>query len=102
MYLFSCLRFDTNKVRNIIWHNPPFGKNVKTNIAKQFLRLLDKNVGRNDKYYKIFNRNNVKISYSCMNSMTNIISSHNKKVTNSDNETNGKTCSCRNKKILWI
>ena len=29
--------------------------------------------------------------------MTNIISSHNKKVTNSDNETNSKTCNCRNK-----
>ena len=29
--------------------------------------------------------------------MTNIISSHSKKVTNSDNETNGKTCDCRNK-----
>ena len=32
-----------------------------------------------------------------MNNMTNIISSHNKKVTISDNETNGKTCNCRNK-----
>ena len=32
-----------------------------------------------------------------MDNMTNIISTHNKKVTNSDNETNGETCSCRNK-----
>ena len=32
-----------------------------------------------------------------MGNMTNIISNHNKKVTNSDNETNGKTCNCRNK-----
>ena len=29
--------------------------------------------------------------------MTNLISSHNKKVTNSDNETNTKTCNCMNK-----
>ena len=29
--------------------------------------------------------------------MTNIISKHNKKVPNSYNETNGKTCNCRNK-----
>ena len=32
-----------------------------------------------------------------MDNMTNIISSLNKRVTNSENETNGKTCSCRNK-----
>ena len=29
--------------------------------------------------------------------MTNIISSHNKKIINSGNEANGKTCDCRNK-----
>ena len=51
-----------NRGRNIIWYNPPFNKNVKTNIAKQFLHLLDKYFSRNHKYRKIFNRNNVKIS----------------------------------------
>ena len=88
-----------NRGRKTIWysHNSPFSKNVKTNIAKQFLHLLDKHFGRNHKYHKIFNRNNVKTSYSCMDNMTNIISSHNKKIPNSYNETNGKTCNCRNK-----
>ena len=32
-----------------------------------------------------------------MDNMTNIISSHNRKVANSGNEANGKTCNCRNK-----
>ena len=68
-----------------------------THHLVKFLYLLDKNFGRNHKYHKIFNRNNVKISYGCMDNMTNIISSHNKKVTISDNETNGKACNCRNK-----
>ena len=36
--------------RNIIWYNSLFMKNVETNIAKQFLHLLDKNYGRNQKY----------------------------------------------------
>ena len=85
------------RVRNIIWYNPSFSKNVKTNIAKQFLQLLDTHFGKNHKYHKIFNRNNVKISYSCMDNMTNIISSHDKKVTNFENETNGKTWIWRNK-----
>ena len=44
-----------------IWYNPPFSKNVETNIAKQFLHLLAKHFGRNHKYHKIFNRNNIKI-----------------------------------------
>ena len=86
-----------NRGKNIIWCNPPFSKTVKTNIAKQFLHLLDKHFGRNHKYHKIFNRNNVKISYSCMDNVKNIISSYNKKIINSDNEANGKTCNCRNK-----
>ena len=66
-----------NRGRKIIWYNSPFSKNVKTNIAKQFLHLLDKHFGRNHKYHKIFNRNNVKISDSCMDNVKNIISSHN-------------------------
>ena len=86
-----------NRERNIIWYNPSFGKNVKTNIAKHFLHLLDKNFGRNRKYHKIFNRNHVKSSYSGMHNVKNIISSHNKKIINSGNEANGKTCNCRNK-----
>ena len=73
-------------------------KILKPILAKQFLHLLDKCFRKSHKYHKIFGHNNVKISYSCMDNMTSIISSHNKKVTKTnDNETNGKTCNCRNK-----
>ena len=48
-------------------------------------------------YTKIFNRNTIKLSYSCMNNVKLIISSHNKSVirksTNSDNSK--KNCNCR-------
>ncbi len=30
-----------NRQRNIIWFNPLFSKNVKTSIARNFLRLVD-------------------------------------------------------------
>ena len=63
-------------------------------ILRIFLRLLDKHFGRNHKCHKIFNRNNVKISYSCIK---NVITSHKKEPTNVFKEMNGKTCSCRNK-----
>ena len=30
-----------NRPRNILWYNPPFSKNVKTNVGKCFLSLID-------------------------------------------------------------
>ena len=66
-------------------------------ILRIFLHLLDKHFGRNHKCHKIFNRNNVKISYSCIDNIKNIISSHNKAITNFHSEISGKTCNCRNK-----
>ena len=66
--------------RNIIWFNPPFSKSVSTNVAKTFLQLVTKHFPRSHKLHKIFNRNTVKVSYSCMNNMSNIIKGHNKKV----------------------
>ena len=66
-------------------------------ILRIFSHLLDKHFSRNDKYYRIFNCNDVKISYSCIDNIKNIISSHNKVITDFYNEINGKTCNCRNK-----
>ena len=43
--------------RNIIWFNPPFSKNVRSNIARDFLRLLDKHFPKANSLHKIFNRN---------------------------------------------
>ncbi|KAJ8049617.1 hypothetical protein HOLleu_02439 [Holothuria leucospilota] len=48
--------------RNVIWFNPPFGKNVKTSIAGTFLKLLDKHFPQGSDSTKIFNRNCVKVS----------------------------------------
>ena len=67
-----------NCKRNIIWFNPPFSKNVSNNIGKYFLLLIQKFFPNNHKYHKIFNKNNVKISYSCMANIKSIINMHNK------------------------
>ena len=56
--------------RNILWFNPPFSSNVKTNIGKILLRLLDKHFQKHHKYY------NVKLSYSRMQNMTSAIQNH--------------------------
>ena len=54
-----------NRKRNIIWFNPPFSKSVITKVGHCFLKLLDKHFPKNHKFHKIFNRNTVKVSYSC-------------------------------------
>jgi len=66
--------------RQVIWFNPPYNAKVSTNIGKAFLQLLNKHFPPTHKYHKIFNRNNVKLSYSCPPNMQSIIYSHNRQV----------------------
>ncbi len=54
------------KNRKIIWFNPPYSKNVMTNIARNFLHLIDKHFPKSSGLHKIFNSNTVKVSYSCL------------------------------------
>ena len=63
--------------RNVIWYNPPYSKNVKTNIGGSFLRLIRKHFPKGSALGKLFNKNNVKISYSCTTNMASLIKKHN-------------------------
>ena len=65
------------RTRNIIWFNPPFSKNVRTNVGRNFLNLIDKHFPASNPLHKIFNRNSVKVSYSCMDNCKSVISKHN-------------------------
>ena len=87
-----------NRQRNIIWFNPPYSKSVKTNVGKYFLKLLEKHFPKRHKMNKIFNRNTVKISYSCMPSMKAVTNRHNKRVLQKriDNPDPVRTCNCPN------
>ena len=67
-----------NRQRHVIWFNPPYSKNVKTNIARDFLRLLDKHFPPSHKLNNIFNRHTVRISYSCTDNMKSFLDKHNK------------------------
>ena len=61
--------------------NPPFSLNVKTNVAKIFSELIDIHFPPANKLHKIFNRNTVKVSYSCTQNISQIIKGRKKKVT---------------------
>ena len=68
--------------RKIIRFNPPYSRSVKTNIGKNFLHLLVKHFPANNKIHKTFNKNTVKVSYSCMKNMDSITSGHNHNILN--------------------
>ena len=84
------------RTSNIIWFNPPYSQNVQTNIRKTFLKLVKKLFPRGRKLHKIFNRNTLKLSYSCMSSMSSVIKQRNYRVL-STTENVDRLCNCRNK-----
>ena len=83
-----------NHNRKAIWFSPPYSVNVKTNIGRIFLRLIEKHFPRHDNYCKLFNRNNIKISYSCMPNMTSVIRKHSISLLRDPTPTDMKECSC--------
>ena len=86
--------------RKIIWFNPPYPMNVKTNISKAFLNLLHKHFPPTHLFHKIFNKNTVKISYSCVRNMNSIISAHNRPILNPPKTNYGRNCR-DNINCLW-
>ena len=71
--------------------------NVETNIGKTFLKLIDQHFPKTNKFYKIFNRNNVKVSYSCLPNSTNMIKSHNYRILSEEKTQDQPKCNCRQK-----
>ena len=84
-----------NRPRNIIWFNPPYSADIETNVAKIFLKLIDKHFPKSHILHKVFNRNNVKVSYSCTSNMRNLIKQHNVKILNETRKANSDGCNCR-------
>jgi hypothetical protein len=86
--------------RNITWYNPPYNKSVKTNIGRAFLDIIKTSFPPSHILHKIFNKNTVKLSYSCTTNMENLISTANKnKLQRVDNpcqqQQPQKACNCR-------
>ena len=82
-----------NRSRNITWFNPPYSINVETNVARRFLNLVKKHFSKH-RYHKIFNKNNIKVSYSCMDNMEKLVKKHNSNILKKD-DTMKRTCNCR-------
>ncbi len=83
---------------------------VSIKLGQKFLALIDKHFPTNSKLSNIFNKNTLKLSYSCTENLEGIIKKHNNKILNkppclnsinknptlnSDNNRE-KLCNCRN------
>ena len=89
-----------NRSRNIIWFNPSFSQNVKTNIDKMFLKLIKKHFPNYHRLHKIFNLNTIKLSYCCMGNMSSFTKQHNRNILSSPSNIEKRSCNCRNKDKL--
>ena len=85
------------RARKVIWFNPPYSSHVKTNVGKIFMKLIIKHFPKHHRYHKIFNKNTIKLSYSCMPNMKNIITKHNNKLLFQNFNQPTRMCNCRDK-----
>ena len=89
--------------KNVIWFNPPFNKALKTNLGREFLKLLDKNFPVSNQLHQVLNRCTVKTSYCCTPNMAQIIQKHNNKLLKTTGEQQkDKKCNCRNKEACPV
>ena len=86
-----------NRKRKVVWFNPPYNAEVKTNIGKVFLKLVWKHFHKRYRYKKILNTNTIKLSYWCIVNVKNLIKQHNSKIIKNGTNTKKKDCNCRNK-----
>ena len=87
--------------KKVMWFNPPYSMNVKTNVGKEFLNLLDKHFPKGTPLNKILNRNTVKLSYRCLPNMGRKIANHNSKILKSVLNPEPKpkaSCNCQKSK----
>ena len=73
---------NTKQERNILWLNQHYyRKTVKTKFVKFFLQRIKKHFPKDyNKFHKIFNRNTLKLSYSCMPNIKTKINAHNREI----------------------
>ena len=83
--------------QNIELFNCPYSEHVKPNIGHEFLRLRTKHFPLFHCLRKICNKNNAKVSYSCMPNMASIISRHYKTLLVNRDECNYAIRSCNYK-----
>ena len=86
---------EKRRQRKILWWNPPYNASVSTNVGQMFLAMLDKHFPKGSELHKLFNRNNVKMSYRTGKNVQSYISSHNKAILRDKSEVTKRPCNCK-------
>ena len=81
--------------RKITWYNPPDSQNVATNVGRKFLNIVKESFKEGHPLKKIFNKNTLKLGYSCMPNLASKITSHNKSALEKTTQSTEKLCNCR-------
>ena len=71
-----------SRTRDVCWYNPPYNMNVVTRIGGTLFYLLNKHFPPGSKLHNLFNKNTVKLSYSCMPNLDTIVKGLNKRKLN--------------------
>ena len=79
--------------------------NISTNVGKYFLNAVERHFGSDKTLKKLFNRNNIKVSYSCGPNVKQQVKGHNARVLKSHRKEElgcrvsqgdeGRECNCR-------
>ena len=85
------------RTRKVLYFNPPYSKNVKTNIGAKFLRLIDHHFPPGSPLHPLINRKRVKLSYRCLPNLKTQIAKHNFKILNQEKIDPPPTCNCQDK-----
>ena len=59
--------------RKLIRFNLPYSNTVNTNVGKLFLKLVKQHFPKGHKLHKIFNKNTIKVSYSCLKNVVSVL-----------------------------
>ena len=86
------------KKKPVTWFNPPYSLNVATNVAREFLKLVDTHFPPENPLHSTVNRTTVKVSYRALPNMGAKIARHNAKILKNVNKNSSKpkpSCNCR-------
>lgn len=80
--------------KTICYFNPPFSRIIKTNLGKEYIRLVKKWFMSNPSMKSEFNTSTMKVSYSACSKMKDFINGHNKMILKDthDNDTQNLAC----------
>jgi hypothetical protein len=87
-----------SRKRKVFYFHPPFCKSVRTNLGRVFRNLVERHFTPEHYLYKIFNKNTLKLSYSCLPNMKAKMAAHNKGILRKEAESTTEArseCNCR-------